>query len=104
MEEALVHELVHVHDVLVKKLNLRDCHDLAYSEVRAAREAECHSFYTSFFKNSSKWCIRERAKTATESMFPKEGGKCVDDVFRRAFEDEEPFRSGGGSGQPSSDR
>jgi hypothetical protein len=43
MEEILTHELVHVYDVRQLKLDLRDCENLAYSEVRAAREAECAS-------------------------------------------------------------
>eukprot|EP00547_Thalassionema_nitzschioides_P010021 CAMPEP_0194224290 /NCGR_PEP_ID=MMETSP0156-20130528/37082_1 /TAXON_ID=33649 /ORGANISM="Thalassionema nitzschioides, Strain L26-B" /LENGTH=173 /DNA_ID=CAMNT_0038955763 /DNA_START=203 /DNA_END=721 /DNA_ORIENTATION=- len=41
MEQVLVHELMHVYDVRVNKLDLRTCENLAYSEVRAAREAEC---------------------------------------------------------------
>ena len=46
----------------------------------------------SFFKNSSKWCVRERAKTATESMFPDgKGSKVLDAVFQKAFVVEAPF-------------
>lgn len=41
IEEVLVHELVHIYDVHVRQMDLRDCKQLAYSEVRAAREAEC---------------------------------------------------------------
>ena len=43
VEEVLVHELVHIYDVHSKKMDLRDCRQLAYSEVRAAREAECRN-------------------------------------------------------------
>jgi hypothetical protein len=32
---------VHIYDVHVRQMDLRDCKQLAYSEVRAAREAEC---------------------------------------------------------------
>ncbi|KAL7527367.1 hypothetical protein ACHAWF_002151 [Thalassiosira exigua] len=41
VDEALTHELVHIFDVHSRGMNLRDCRQLAYSEVRAAREAEC---------------------------------------------------------------
>eukprot|EP00978_Attheya_sp_CCMP212_P012236 scaffold30406_cov52-Attheya_sp.AAC.5 len=40
MEQVLVHELIHVHDVRVLGMELRSCTELAYSEIRAAREAE----------------------------------------------------------------
>jgi len=41
VEEVLVHELMHVYDVRVRQMDLRDCMQLAHSEVRAARETEC---------------------------------------------------------------
>ncbi len=42
VEESLVHELVHAYDYVVYGANLENCMELARSEVRAAREAECH--------------------------------------------------------------
>ncbi len=42
VEESLVHELVHAYDYVVYGANLENCMELAKSEVRAAREAECH--------------------------------------------------------------
>ena len=42
VEEILTHELVHLYDVQTLQLDLSDCETVAYSEVRAAREAECH--------------------------------------------------------------
>ncbi len=42
VEESLVHELVHAYDYVVYGSNLENCMELAKSEVRAAREAECH--------------------------------------------------------------
>jgi Peptidase M76 family len=47
MDEILTHELVHVYDVRVLAKDLLQCHNLAYSEVRAAREAECSRFLKS---------------------------------------------------------
>jgi Peptidase M76 family len=43
MTEILSHELSHVYDVRKLLLDLRDCENLAYSEVRAARIAECRT-------------------------------------------------------------
>lgn len=41
IEATVTHELVHIYDIEKKKLDLTKCDNLAYSEVRAAREAEC---------------------------------------------------------------
>lgn len=100
MEEALVHELVHVYDVrgwrwtdwtgavggvttcyvrllrhtrahrsppapqhALVKMDLTNCDELAYSEVRAAREAECH-----YSPQLCSWFKKQCAKsTATRS-------------------------------------
>ncbi len=45
VEESLVHELVHAYDYLVYESKLENCMEVARSEVRAAREAECHYSY-----------------------------------------------------------
>lgn len=90
VEEVLVHELIHVYDVRQRKMDLRNCEKLAYSEVRAAREAECHS--SSRFTKS--YCIREKATVATENMFPEKGRTCVCSVFEKALKDMSPFSSG----------
>ena len=42
VEEALVHELVHAYDYVARGMDLTECPFLGCSEVRAAREAECH--------------------------------------------------------------
>ena len=41
IEATVTHELVHCYDIMKQKLDLTQCDNLAYSEVRAAREAEC---------------------------------------------------------------
>eukprot|EP00903_Cladosiphon_okamuranus_P017858 g16435.t1 len=91
VEEAAVHELVHAYDYLVVGLPLLDCQSLAYSEVRAAREAECskasRSFLCSFFR---KKCVRSTAARSTEGLFPGMGAGCVDSVFDAAYQDEGP--------------
>lgn len=98
VEEVLIHELVHVYDVRVRNMDLRDCRELAHSEVRAAREAECHDT-ASLFKD---YCVRRKATLATQNMFPgKQGSDCVCDVFDKALRDLEPvalLQQGRGAG------
>jgi hypothetical protein len=80
-------------DVHSREMDLRDCRQLAYSEVRAAREAECSSSYTSFTANM---CAKDKATVATRNMFPEEGRRCVCDVFAEAMKDLAPFTNGNG--------
>lgn len=92
MEEALVHELVHVYDLALERRDLTQCDELATSEIRAAREAECH--YTpqicSWFR---KRCVKDTATRSTSTLFPKEGAECVSRMFEQAFNDLRPFDS-----------
>eukprot|EP01082_Thalassiosira_pseudonana_P013141 g12038.t1 g12038 contig6:1093284-1094442(-) len=88
VDEVLVHELVHVYDVHSRQMDLRDCRQLAYSEVRAAREAECRNSLTSFTANM---CSKDKATVATKNMFPDLGRKCVCDVFDKAIKDFAPL-------------
>ena len=69
-------------------MDLRDCKQLAYSEVRAAREAECSNKMTSFTAN---FCAKDTATRATRNMFPERGRQCVCDVFDMAMKDLTPF-------------
>jgi Peptidase M76 family len=115
MEEILTHELVHVYDVRKLQLDLRDCENLAYSEVRAAREAECQRLGASLSVASSSsasassasggsgglWrhssynpheaCVRTKALTATHNLFPSHGQACLQRVFDKAMKDKRPF-------------
>ena len=101
-EEALLHELVHVYDAYVKRLNLRRCEDLAYSEVRAAREAECNFRAIPFFMRRP--CVREKATNATTCMFSGDKGRvCVNQVFDKAFNDMSGFQDGKGDKPKSSE-
>jgi len=90
VEEVLVHELVHVFDLRVRGLDLRDCHQLAYSEVRAAREAECRGSLNRF---TESMCVKGRAGVATSNMFPGGRGRdCVGRVLEAALADRSPFQ------------
>ena len=104
MDEILTHELVHVHDVRQLQLDLRDCESLAYSEVRAARDAECRKYsdqttpapawYTlGYHQPTRRTCASQTALAATSNLFPSCGmaQTCVDKVFERAFGDVRPF-------------
>jgi len=87
IEEVLVHELIHIYDVKFRGIDLRECTELAYSEIKAAREAEC--FKTpSLFRNL---CIKNKAITATNNMFPNKGKHCVNRMFDRAMKDIHPI-------------
>lgn len=88
ISEVLVHELVHVYDVFIRNMDLRQCHSLAYSEVRAARDAECDNSLTNFTKGL---CAKEKASVATKNMFPEDGRGCVCDVFDKAMSDLAPL-------------
>jgi len=79
---------VYCIDVHSRKMDLRDCKQLAYSEVRAAREAECFNSLTAFTANI---CAKDKAVTATRNMFPESGRKCVCDIFDEAIKDHAPF-------------
>ena len=88
MEQVLVHELVHVYDVRVHRLDLRSCENLAYSEVRAARDAECKDAWL-----AGRYCVPNKAYMATSNLFPPEEAKaCMARVFDDAMADTEPLQ------------
>lgn len=88
IEEILTHELVHLYDVQTLRLDLQDCENLAYSEVRAAKAAECKD---SWHPHLQSYCVKQKAICATNNLFPIEGRKCIQKVFDRAFGDNRPF-------------
>ena len=106
MAEIITHELVHIFDVRKLHLNLLHCPTLAYSEVRAAREAECAATAAGPVTNRSLWlapfstspgygsvqhCVRQKATVATRNLFPERAQHCIDAVFEQAFADQRPF-------------
>ena len=94
VSEILVHELIHVYDVKQLQLDLLECRNLAYSEVRAAREAECQN---SWHPNS---CIDKKAHSATSNLFASNHARqCVDAVWEEALNDRRPFASHSSGGQ-----
>lgn len=89
VEEILTHELVHLYDVQTLKLDLQECENLAYSEVRAAKAAECRD---SWHPQLQSYCVRQKAICATNNLFPLEGRGCIQRVFQHAFSDNRPFQ------------
>ena len=96
MEEILTHEFMHVYDVRQYQLDLRACENLAYSEVRAARQAECVNSWT------PQSCTRVKAQTATQNLFPTTGAWCMRQVWERAYKDTRPFGPTASSSSSSS--
>jgi hypothetical protein len=90
VEEILTHELVHLYDVQTLKLDLQECENLAYSEVRAAKAAECRQ---SWHPHLQSYCVRQKAICATNNLFPLEGRACIQRVFEHAFADNRPFQT-----------
>lgn len=88
LEEILTHELVHLFDVQTLQLDLQRCENLAYSEVRAAKAAECRD---SWHPHLQSYCVRQKAICATNNLFPIEGRSCIQKVFEHAFADNRPF-------------
>lgn len=95
VKEVLRHEAVHCFDYHHNRCDFSTCEGLAYTEVRAAREAECNRYFPAqIFKN---WCVEYHAKKATSNIFPRTGSQCVDTVFKQAntdscgITDVEPF-------------
>ena len=79
VKAALRHELVHAYDMCAARKDLTRCAELAYSEVRAAREAECGAYreygpWLGLTKVMRDGCVRDSATRATQSLFPGEQG------------------------------
>ena len=99
IEETLVHELIHAVDYCTRDIDLTKCEDLACSEVRAAREAECsESTYLKAFPIPDiarsylhRRCTRQHATSATGAMFPQRAESCIEAAFERCFNDFVPF-------------
>ena len=91
IEEALLHELVHYYDYTNNRVDFSSCEGLAYSEVRAAREAECKGYYIYPFEEwAKKKCVSYYASKSTCNMFPDKGASCVTKVLDEAMKDISP--------------
>lgn len=89
VSEALVHELVHAYDYDHKRSDFSTCEGLAFSEVRAAREAECNANFPIQWLRDN--CIYHHAGRSTANLYPSAGYECVRKIFTEAMEDTSPF-------------
>jgi len=74
--------------------------DLGHSEIRAAREAECHNS-PSLFRNL---CIKNTVTAATNNMFSKRGKECANQMFEFAIKDRTPLIPRATSTRPNGSR
>jgi hypothetical protein len=98
-KQLLEHELIHAYDHLELGFDLSVCHELACSEIRAARAAECRSngflidMACTFLPYSSSWCqnqtvkcVKSTAIKATSAMFSElEAKESVAKMFDQCF-------------------
>lgn len=84
--EVLAHEATHAFDFINKKCDFSTCEGLAYSEVRAARNAECLDSWS--WRRRS--CIERSATAATANLFPRQAKECVAQVLEAALADNSP--------------
>ena len=89
IKESLIHEAVHAYDYSQKRCDFYSCEGLAYTEVRAAREAECSRYFP--FEWFKEYCIKSRAANSTSNLFPNGARKCVDTVYKEAVSDLHPL-------------
>ena len=91
VKSLLDHELVHAYDYSLQRCDFTTIKGLAYSEVRAAKVAECGGWFLhDYFRIS---CIKDHAIRSTEKIFPVGAKDAVDDVFDSAMRDMEPYAS-----------
>lgn len=91
MAEMLSHEFSHIYDVRQLRLDLQTCQGLAYSEIRAAKNAECANKRGK--GRQYHQCVRQTATGATGNLFPlEEARKCIRGVWEHAIRDDRPFK------------
>ena len=88
----IVHELIHCFDLSHRKWDFSDPRKLACSEIRAAREAECHDkFFSDLLPFFKKHCAKKAAAASTINLSPIDGPKCIEEMFEECFNDYEPL-------------
>jgi hypothetical protein len=89
IKEAMTHELVHAYDFIKDRCNFHSCTGLAYTEIRAAREAECKDELSIF--GIKKRCVQRKATRSTANLYPNDADRCVKEVLDAAMKDHQPF-------------
>ena len=76
---------------IIIRVDFSSCEGLAYTEVRAAREAECKGYYIYPFENwAKKKCVSFYASRSTCNIFPDKGSSCVNKIIDEAMKDLSP--------------
>ena len=88
IEEALMHESIHAYDFSVSNIDFGSCNGLAYTEVRAAKAAECAGYLP--FDWVKERCIKSKANNSTKIFYPLQHEECVEKVFKAAVADIRP--------------
>ncbi|CAG0917967.1 unnamed protein product [Notodromas monacha] len=99
---AIVHELVHMFDYCVNKLDFKNLDHLACTEIRAANLAHC-SYVSAMLEGSiaapavkaqHAFCVQQKAyesvRNARRSVSHEEALAAVERVFSRCYNDLEP--------------
>ena len=102
IKEIVLHELVHANDFRSNVCDFSTCEGLAYTEVKAARAAECASSgqTVSTFLSADlgetirRNCIRDKAIKSTANLFGGDAAtRCVDAALDHAMADFAPFEN-----------
>lgn len=87
--EVLIHESIHVYDYVNKICDFNTCDGIAYTEIRASRDAECSKYFP--FQWMKYNCIKQTATSSTSNLFGKQANQCVMNVFEQAIQDHSPI-------------
>lgn len=63
---SLTHEMIHAYDYILNRCDFNTCKGLAFTEVRAAKYAECNGEKINWFRNN---CIKRHAVNSTAVCF-----------------------------------
>lgn len=98
----LSHELVHMYDNCVAKVDWSNKHHLACSEIRAASLAHCSGPISGALEDGGSWmrlsgqhgeCVKRKAARSVRAILKcsnAEADEAVSQVFNKCYEDTEP--------------
>ena len=88
IKKELTFQATQAYDFFHQRTNFNTCEGIAYTKVRAVRDAYCS---TQPFEWMTTMCIFTFAGVATKAVHPKSGDSCVSAVFDRAMADKHPI-------------
>ena len=101
VSNILAHELVHMYDNCVAKVNWKNINHLACSEIRAAALAHCAGPVSAALHDGAPWspghshtdCVKGKASKSVQAILrcsKVEADVAVDRVFVNCYNDKEP--------------